>query len=93
MQHRIPQDVMTGRSDQLFGYIADIMSRDMYALGELDALRKEEKEGKAKGSQRSRKAVGFTFSFPIIKTALDSGVLVNWTKGFSVEGVVGRVRV
>jgi hexokinase len=34
--------------------------------------------------------LGFTFSFPVAQTALDSGKLLTWTKGFKVKNVVGE---
>jgi hexokinase len=33
--------------------------------------------------------LGFTFSFPYEQTAINAGVLLEWTKGFSAPGVVG----
>lgn len=33
---------------------------------------------------------GYTFSFPVKQTSLNSGVLVNWTKEFIAEGCVGH---
>jgi len=34
--------------------------------------------------------VGFTFSFPIDQKRIDSGLLINWTKGFTASGVVNK---
>ncbi|BFZ58505.1 glucokinase [Savitreella phatthalungensis] len=34
--------------------------------------------------------LGFTFSFPVEQTAIDSGILLRWTKGFTVESAVGQ---
>ncbi|MCX5678040.1 MAG: hypothetical protein NTY76_02910 [Candidatus Omnitrophica bacterium] len=34
--------------------------------------------------------LGFTFSFPVRQTGIDSGTLVTWTKGFGASGVEGR---
>eukprot|EP00948_MAST-09A_sp_MAST-9A-sp1_P000183 g183.t1 len=64
---KIPDDVMLGTSDALFGFIADAM-----LAFNVDA------------------PCGFTFSFPIVKQRIDSGILVTWTKGFDVKNVVGR---
>jgi hexokinase len=36
-----------------------------------------------------RLPLGFTFSFPMIQTALNVGNLVTWTKSFNCAGVVG----
>jgi len=34
--------------------------------------------------------LGFTFSFPVIQDKIDSGKLLEWTKGFKTQGVVGN---
>lgn len=34
--------------------------------------------------------LGLTFSFPVEQTALDSGKLLTWTKGFSAKNAVGK---
>lgn len=34
--------------------------------------------------------LGFTFSFPVEQTALDSGTLLTWTKGFSAKNAKGN---
>lgn len=34
--------------------------------------------------------LGLTFSFPVEQTALASGTLLTWTKGFSATGAVGN---
>lgn len=34
--------------------------------------------------------LGFTFSFPVDQSAIDSGKLLTWTKGFNVKNVVGQ---
>jgi len=39
------------------------------------------------GRQRE---IGFTFSFPVRQTSIDSGILMKWTKGFAVSGTAGR---
>jgi hexokinase len=35
-------------------------------------------------------SLGFTFSFPVEQTALDSGKLLTWTKGFAARNTVGN---
>jgi hexokinase len=37
------------------------------------------------GRQRE---IGFTFTFPVKQTSIDSGILMKWTKGFAVSGTV-----
>lgn len=39
-----------------------------------------------------RKELGFTFSFPVKQTSASSGVLIKWTKGFSIEDMVSRMQ-
>lgn len=34
--------------------------------------------------------LGLTFSFPVEQTALDSGVLLTWTKGFAAKNAIGN---
>lgn len=37
------------------------------------------------GQQRE---LGFTFSFPCLQTSINSGTLIRWTKGFSIDDAV-----
>lgn len=66
---------INGTSDEFFDFLAD-------------CIKKFTREQKI-GPNENREA-GFTFSFPIKQRAIASGVLLNWTKGFSAKGVVGR---
>lgn len=34
--------------------------------------------------------LGLTFSFPVEQTALDSGKILTWTKGFSAKNAIGK---
>ena len=34
--------------------------------------------------------MGMTFPFPVDKTAINKGKLLEWTKGFSASGAVGE---
>lgn len=34
--------------------------------------------------------LGLTFSFPVEQTALDSGTLLTWTKGFAAKNAIGK---
>jgi len=43
-----------------------------------------------KGTSVKNPPLGFTFSFPMKKHSLNSGVLVRWTKSFNTKGVVGN---
>ncbi len=70
----IPNAVIRGTGLQLFNFIAQSIKRFMV-----------EKEI---GIDEGRK-LGFTFSFPMDQSSIASGVLINWTKGFTATGVVG----
>jgi len=41
-------------------------------------------------SSQSVIEIGYTFSFPILQTNINRGVLKQWTKGFSCTGAVGK---
>jgi len=34
--------------------------------------------------------LGLNFGFPVLKTALDKGTILSWTKGFDVKNAVGK---
>lgn len=42
-----------------------------------------------KSDNKKRIRLGFTFSFPIEQTGVNSGVLLRWTKGFNARGAMG----
>ncbi|KAL0437191.1 UNVERIFIED_CONTAM: Hexokinase-3 [Sesamum radiatum] len=75
----IPQNLMTSTSEELFDFVASLLK---------DFVEREEK-GSISTQQESRE-LGFTFSFPVKQTSSSSGNLIKWTKGFSVEDMVGR---
>jgi hexokinase len=78
-QMSIPQELMSGTSEELFDFIASALAK--FA----------EKEGGKFNLQPGRtREIGFTFSFPVNQISIDSGILIKWTKGFSVSGTAGR---
>ncbi|ERN05123.1 hypothetical protein AMTRI_Chr01g108960 [Amborella trichopoda] len=75
----IPPHLLTGTSEELFGFIALTLKRFI------------EKEGDDFELQPvSRRDLGFTFSFPVRQTSVSSGFLIKWTKGFAIEDMVGK---
>ncbi|XP_005179307.1 hexokinase-1 [Musca domestica] len=71
----LPEHLRIGDGDALFEYLAKCV--DEFARNqELDEDRIY--------------SMGFTFSFPMRQSALDSGVLVTWTKSFNCPSVVGQ---
>ncbi|CAN4086881.1 unnamed protein product [Withania somnifera] len=75
----IPPSLMVGTSDALFDYIAAELARFV--------AEEEEKFHQPLGKQRE---LGFTFSFPVMQTSINSGTIMRWTKGFSIDDAVGQ---
>ncbi|CAA0833491.1 Hexokinase-3 [Striga hermonthica] len=75
----IPEHLMTGTSEELFDFIATSLK---------DFVEREENATEA--SQGERRELGFTFSFPVKQTSSSSGTLIKWTKGFSIDDMIGR---
>lgn len=71
---RIPNAVMVGNADDLFGFI----------VGCIENFVDEKK------LRFTPLSLGFTFSYPCDQRCLDSSFLIRWTKGFDVEGVEGE---
>ncbi|KAF2310105.1 hypothetical protein GH714_006558 [Hevea brasiliensis] len=78
-QVSIPQELMFGTSEELFDFIAS---------GLANFAKKE--GGKFHLPHGRIREIGFTFSFPVKQTSIDSGILIKWTKGFAVSGSAGR---
>ncbi|XP_011045105.1 PREDICTED: hexokinase-2, chloroplastic [Populus euphratica] len=78
-QLSIPQELMFGTSEELFDFIASTLAGF--------AEKESKKFHLPHGRQRE---IGFTFSFPVKQTSIDSGILMKWTKGFAVSGTAGR---
>ncbi|KAL0270360.1 UNVERIFIED_CONTAM: hypothetical protein PYX00_007795 [Menopon gallinae] len=70
----IPENIMLGPGTQLFDHIAECLANFV----------------KENNVSDERLPLGFTFSFPLKQEALTTGLLVQWTKGFNCDGVVGK---
>ncbi|KAG6519218.1 hypothetical protein ZIOFF_022710 [Zingiber officinale] len=75
----IPKELMTGTIEELFNFVALTLKK---------FVQREEK-GVDQISDNT-KDLGFTFSFPVKQLSVSSGLLIKWTKGFSVKDDVGR---
>ncbi|BFG24383.1 hypothetical protein CerSpe_106570 [Prunus speciosa] len=75
----IPENLMVGTSDALFDYIAAELAKFVAKEGQDYQL--------PPGRQRE---LGFTFSFPVQQSSINSGTLIKWTKGFSIDDAVGQ---
>ncbi|KAG4966605.1 hypothetical protein JHK85_041580 [Glycine max] len=78
-QVSIPQQLMFATSHELFDFIASGLAK--FASKEDDRFHI---------SPGRKGEIGFTFSFPVKQTSIDSGILIKWTKGFAVSRTAGR---
>ncbi|KAG8079043.1 hypothetical protein GUJ93_ZPchr0007g6052 [Zizania palustris] len=70
----IPEELTKGTTEDLFNFVA---------LALKSFLERED-------DQDVKRALGFTFSFPVRQNSVSSGSLIRWTKGFSIEDTVGK---
>ena len=78
-KYRMPEELKTGESEELWEYIADCLQQFIeyhHEVADLETLEKI--------------PLGFTFSFPATQEYIDHGVLQRWTKGFDIAGVEGQ---
>ena len=75
-KYRMPEELKTGRSDELWEYVADCLQQFI--------------EYHHEGEDLGKLPLGFTFSYPATQDYVDHGVLQRWTKGFDIEGVEGK---
>lgn len=78
-KYKMPQELKTGESDELFEYIADCIQQFLEYHHEIEDISKLDKI-----------PIGFTFSFPATQNYIDHGILQRWTKGFDIAGVEGE---
>ena len=78
-KYRMPDELKTGESEELWEYIADCIQQFIEYHHEVEDLQ-----------QLDKIPLGFTFSFPATQTYIDNGVLQRWTKGFDIRGVEGK---
>jgi hexokinase len=74
-KYRMPEELKTGNSEDLWEYIADCLQQFVEFNHEGDT---------------STLPLGFTFSYPATQNYIDHGILQRWTKGFDIEGVEGH---
>ncbi|KAF8313046.1 hypothetical protein DL93DRAFT_2059334 [Clavulina sp. PMI_390] len=76
-KYKVSEALKTGDARALFDYMADSVDSFLTQLGPT-------------GDDIDSYHLGFTFSFPVEQTALDSGTLLTWTKGFSAKNAQGN---
>ena len=79
-KYKVSDELKTGEASALFDYIAQSVEHFLSThLFDLKAAPPTE-----------ALFLGFTFSFPVKQTALDSGTLITWTKGFEARNAKGK---
>ncbi|CAA0814685.1 Hexokinase-1 [Striga hermonthica] len=76
----IPPELMCGTSDALFDYIAEKLAK---FVNEEEQIFHDQLPGR-------QRELGFTFSFPVMQNSINSGTIIRWTKGFSIDDAVGQ---
>ncbi|CEQ39556.1 SPOSA6832_01095 [Sporobolomyces salmonicolor] len=76
-KYKVSDALKMGDVTTLFDYIAGSVDHFLTEIG-TDAAEDEKLH------------LGFTFSFPVLQTALAAGTLINWTKGFECKNAVGK---
>lgn len=76
-KYRMPEELKTGTSEELWEYIADCLQQFI-----------ETHHGTTK--LEGTLPLGFTFSYPATQNYIDEGILQRWTKGFDIDGVEGH---
>ncbi|KAL3631949.1 hexokinase A [Castilleja foliolosa] len=76
----IPPELMCGSKDALFDYIAEKLAK---FVDEEEQVFHDQPLGR-------QRELGFTFSFPLMQNSINSGNIIRWTKGFSIDDAVGQ---
>ncbi|KAI0029527.1 hexokinase-domain-containing protein [Vararia minispora EC-137] len=83
-KYKVSEQLKTGEATALFDYMAD----------SVDAFLTEQSSSPTvptgSGPDSLSLPLGLTFSFPVEQTALDKGLLLTWTKGFSAKNAIGK---
>uniref|UniRef100_A0A672ZGL3 Hexokinase-3 n=1 Tax=Sphaeramia orbicularis TaxID=375764 RepID=A0A672ZGL3_9TELE len=72
--YTVPMEIMQGTGEELFDHLAQCVSDFLDYMG----------------MKNAHLPAGFTFSFPCEQTAIDTGTLLTWTKGFKATDCEGH---
>ena len=72
----IEEKIKTATKDEFFDYISNALSNFIRNNHLDDPIQQQN--------------LGFTFSFPVNKESINSGKLLEWTKGYDIKGVKGK---
>lgn len=77
-KYKLPETLRTAQANELWDYVAEcvrLFLGDNHHPDDCESV---------------RVPLAFTFSYPVTQTSIKNGVLQQWTKSFSVSGVVGH---
>ncbi|KAH9619512.1 hypothetical protein KSS87_017184 [Heliosperma pusillum] len=80
MSYMVPPELKVGKSHELFDYIAENVNLAV----------KSEENTHFDVIPGQKRELGFTFSFPVHQTQINSGTLLNWTKDFNIQDAIGK---
>ncbi|KAG0699841.1 hypothetical protein DFH29DRAFT_934772 [Suillus ampliporus] len=80
-KYKVSETLKTGEVTSLFDYLAD--SVDAF-------LTSHDSHTSHADEDTPYVPLALTFSFPVEQSALDSGVLLTWTKGFAAKNAIGK---
>ncbi|KAI6128442.1 hexokinase [Pisolithus croceorrhizus] len=96
-KYKVSDTLKTGEATTLFDYLADSVDAFLTdsgsptcALPPSLARRDITEASDSEDVHGPYIPLGLTFSFPVEQTALDSGKLLTWTKGFSAKNAIGN---
>ncbi|CAL9738631.1 glucokinase-1 [Monosporozyma servazzii] len=87
LKSKIPEELLEENgvtSEDLFGYLAR-RTKAFLTRNHPELLKPNPGSGKI-----DELKMGFTFSYPIAQSSLNSGKLIRWTKGFNIPDTVGK---
>lgn len=81
----VPQQLRCGECRKLFDFIASCISDFVQSFDKL-----KDRHSAVISSAGEPLKLGFTFSFPTNQTAIDSAILLTWTKSFDCPDAIGQ---
>ncbi|KAF5387613.1 hypothetical protein D9615_000084 [Tricholomella constricta] len=85
-KYKVSESLKTGEATALFDYLADSVD----AFLTTHASHAYDTTGAFPGGKPDAIHLGLTFSFPVEQTALGSGKILTWTKGFAAKNAIGH---
>jgi hexokinase len=85
-KYKVSDKLKSGEATALFDYLADSVDAFLTTHATTEYASPNEENLPVQGDVH----LGLTFSFPVEQTALGSGKILTWTKGFSAKNAIGN---